>query len=223
MPHLYLDRQREHALFGSLDHNAWQRLNADLYLAGGVLFVAGSVLFFPAFDAWADWGVACFLAGSLLYLVVTGHDLAEVVNSRSGTRTEFLEALAYLAGTVLFTIGSVLFFSAVDAIVAGAVLWLVGSALFVGAACGNILQIVQARTQRALLLMNLTAVSFVVGGILFAVGAIPYFWLADEPGHAMFHGYLAGEFVLGSLLFLAGGVFIRARAVGPRAAPPIEV
>jgi len=102
------------------------------------------------------------------------------------------------------------------------VLWLVGSVLFVAAAGVNVLQIAQARSKRALLLMNLTAISFIVGGVLFAVGAIPYFWLAGENGHQMFHGYLAGEFVLGSMLFLAGGGFIRARAVGPRRSPPHE-
>ena len=41
--------------------------------------VIGSILFFPALSAYADLGAWVFLGGSLLYLLVTVHDLAEVI------------------------------------------------------------------------------------------------------------------------------------------------
>jgi hypothetical protein len=50
----------------------WETINAILYKVGGVLFIVGSILFFPRFEAYADMGVWTFFFGSLLYLVVTG-------------------------------------------------------------------------------------------------------------------------------------------------------
>jgi len=55
MPHLFANRPRQYALTGLPGDRAneflWESLNAFLYKLGGGVFVAGSLLFFPAFAA----------------------------------------------------------------------------------------------------------------------------------------------------------------------------
>lgn len=219
MPHMFTNRPRLHNLTKCRadlrDQFFWETINAVLYKAGGLVFVIGSILFFPAFEKYADIGAWTFLFGSLLYLVVTGHDLAEV---RHYWRTsqwhgrqktlEYVAAASYFWGTILFTAGSVFFLSAVGWHIAGAWCFIVGSLLFVLGACVNVLQIVRARTMILLQLMNLTAVSFVVGSVLFTVASIPYLWhVHTASDRTVLHAFLAWQYVVGSLLFLMGGVF----------------
>jgi hypothetical protein len=55
MPHLFTHRPRLHDLTASsADARAqfrWETINAVAYKLGGLVFVIGSILFFPAFDA----------------------------------------------------------------------------------------------------------------------------------------------------------------------------
>ena len=89
MPHLFLNRQRQHDLSVRPGQRGrqfvWETVNAVLYKLGGVVFIIGSILFFPRFEAYADLGAWTFFFGSLLYLVVTGHDAIEVWRSRQLT------------------------------------------------------------------------------------------------------------------------------------------
>ena len=192
----------------------WETINAILYKIGGFVFITGSVLFFPRFEAYADLGAWTFFFGSLLYLVVTGHDMAEAIRYRMtlarpslASELELVAAAAYLIGTILFTLGSILFLSQVGLMTAGAWCFVVGSLLFVLGACINVLQIVQARAMDTLQLMNLTAVSFVVGSVLFTVASVPYLWSVAPEDREVLYGFLAWQYLIGSCLFLLGGVF----------------
>ena len=82
MPHLFVNRYWLHDLTSDHPevghHFRWETINAVLYKIGGLTFVTGSLLFFPRYEAYADLGVWMFFFGSLLYLVVTGHDMCEV-------------------------------------------------------------------------------------------------------------------------------------------------
>jgi hypothetical protein len=79
-------------------------------------------------------------------------------------------------------VGSVFFLSAVGWVTAGAWTFVIGSLLFVLGACVNVRQIVRADSKLTLQLMNLTALTFVVGSVLFAVASISYLWpAAPEP------------------------------------------
>jgi hypothetical protein len=221
MPHLFTNRPRLHNLTkDSHELRAqfrWETINAVLYKVGGLVFIAGSVLFFPKFEAYVDLGAWIFFFGSLLYLVVTGHDMAEVLryhrtnDARSRGVWRELEAMAatsYLVGTVLFTVGSIFFLSYVGLFIAGAWCFVIGSLLFVLGACINVLQIVQARSLITLQLMNLTAVSFVAGSILFTVASMPYLWHVDTTSdRETLYGFLASQYLVGSVLFFLGGVF----------------
>ena len=217
IPHLFTNRQR---LLGLLNeegdlhgHFAWETVNAILYKVGGVSFIVGSIFFFPSFGAYEDVGAWIFFAGSLLYLIVTGHDMVEVVrhrktHPRGSEDLEVVAATAYFLGTVLFAIGSIFFLSEVSLFVAGAWLFVLGSALFTLGACVNVLQIVEAHSMLILQLMNLTAITFIVGSVLFLVASVPYLWRVENAAdRTTLYAYLAWQYLTGSVLFLLGGVF----------------
>jgi len=219
MPHLFTNRHRLHDL--TRDHRdlktqfRWETINAVVYKIGGLVFIAGSVLFFPRFEAYADIGAWIFFAGSLLYLLVTVHDLSEVRHYWKTSRThgrdtilEYISATSYVWGTILFTAGSIFFLSRVGWFHTGAWCFVIGSLLFVLGAVINVLQIVQSRSMITLQLMNLTAVSFVVGSVLFTAASIPYLWrMADLSDRTTLYAFLAWQYLVGSILFFAGGVF----------------
>jgi predicted membrane channel-forming protein YqfA (hemolysin III family) len=219
MPHLFTNRQRRHDLSAARGQAGrqfvWETVNAVLYKIGGVVFIIGSILFFPRFEAYADAGAWTFFFGSLLYLVVTGHDAIEVWRNRPGAtghdirrQLEVIAAGGYLVGTLLFTVGSILFLSSVGLTTAGAWCFVLGSLLFLIAASVNVLQIVEASSLLTLQLMNLTAVSFVAGSVLFTVASIPYLWSIDNAADQReIDTFLAWQYLFGSALFLLGGVF----------------
>ncbi len=220
MPHLFTNRPRCHDLFnknaGLRDQFRWETINTAAYLLGGFVFAIGSVLFFPALSAYLDVGAGLFIVGSLLYLLVTGHDLAEVVHflmTRKVAETiwdklEFWAALTYVVGTVLFIVGSIFFLSMVGLAKAGSWCFIIGSFLFIIAATINVLQIVQAEDLVTLQLMNLTAITFVTGSLLFVVASVPYLWvLTDSSDRVEVDTFLAAQYLAGSVLFLLGGVF----------------
>lgn len=176
----------------------------------------GSVLFFPSMRAYADLGAWTFIFGSLLYLVVTGHDMMEAVlyaRRNRGRRTiwdrlEFWAAASYVAGTILFTVGSIFCLSEIGLFAAGAWCFVVGSLYFILGAMVNVLQIVQADDMLTLQLMNLTALTFVVGSVLFVVASIPYLWhLRSAVDTRTLDTFLASQYLAGSTLFLLGGIF----------------
>lgn len=218
MPHMFTNRHRIHDLTKDrTDLHAqfrWETINAVIYKIGGVVFIIGSILFFPRFEAYEDLGALTFFAGSLLYLVVTVHDLLEVHqhwrNSVSHDRLmvmEYIAASSYVWGTILFTGGSIFFLSAVGWFAAGAWSFIAGSLLFLLGACINVLQIIQAENLVAMQLMNLTAVTFVVGSVLFTVASVPYLWEVKNPStQTTLYTYLAWQYLIGSTLFFAGGV-----------------
>jgi predicted membrane channel-forming protein YqfA (hemolysin III family) len=220
MPHQFVNRPRLHALVGKepslRSQFRWETANAIIYVLGGILFIWGSFLFFPALEQRADRGAWIFFVGSMLYLVVTAHDMLEVTKFRRQLdheptiwdRVEVWSAASYLAGTLLFAGGSIFFLSSVGRYDLGALCFVIGSLLFVIGATINVLQIVQASDIHILQLMNLTALTFVTGSVLFTVASVPYlFNFDDTQDERIVDGFLAAQFVIGSVLFLAGGIF----------------
>lgn len=109
MPRMFINRRRTHHLTrGRSDMQVqfrWETINSVIYKVGGLVFIIGSILFFPRFEAYADIGAWTFFVGSLLYLLPTVHDLAEVrrhwrdktVHDRS-TIMECTAAASYVRG-----------------------------------------------------------------------------------------------------------------------------
>ena len=98
--------------------------------------------------------------------------------------------------------GSIFFLSTVGWFQAAAWTFMGGSLLFVVGVCINVLQIVQSKSLITLQLMNLTAISFVVGSVLFTVASIPYLWAVKAPAdRTTLYIFLAWQYLTGSLLF----------------------
>jgi hypothetical protein len=206
---------------GGRQNLTWETVNTTVYLVGGVMFIWGSVLFFPQPESVSDRGAWVFFFASLMYMAVTGHDLLEVVRHRATLqreptiwdRYEAWAALSYLVGSVLFAAGSVFFLDAVGWYTAGSWTFIIGSLLFVFGAVINVLEVMEAPDRRILQLMNLTAITFVTGSILFVVASIPYlFALQSATDQRTVDAFLAAQYVIGSALFLLGGVFNYRRA-----------
>ena len=225
MPHHFVNRPRFQAIdrtTSSLRHQfTWESVNALIYVIGGGMFIWGSVLFFPLFEERADRGVWIFFFASLLYLVVTGHDAYEVAQYRrrsdngssTSKRSEVVAATSYLFGTLLFAVGSLFFLSSIGRYEGGAWCFVLGSLLFVLGATMDVLQIVQASDLQTLQLMNLTALAFVTGSLLFGVASVPYlFSFDDTDDERTIDAFLAAQFVIGSVLFVVGGLFNYRRA-----------
>lgn len=120
---------------------------------------------------------------------------------------EFLAANVYVIGTILFIIGSLFFLSHIDMIVAGSWCFIIGSFLFLIGACINIVEITKANSLVKLQLLNITAIMFALGSTLFLVASIPYLWqplnFEEQP---LLFTYVGWEYIVGSLLFLIGGI-----------------
>ncbi len=222
---MFVNRPRELALVtrhpSARDNFRWETVNTGVYLIGGVMFIWGSVLFFPALEGRSDRGAWVFFVASLMYVAVTGHDSLEVIRHRATLRRQLViwdrfeawAALSYLLGSVLFAVGSIFFLSAVGWFAAGSWCFVIGSLLFVGGAVVNVLQIVRAPDRHTLQFMNLTAITFVTGSMLFMVASIPYlFNLQSASDQRTVDAFLASQYVVGSVLFLLGGWFNYRRA-----------
>ena len=184
MPHLFTNRIRQYRLDKSFAeaHKGfkWESINAIVYCLGGFIFIVGSVLFLPRYEKFADWGAWAFIVGSVFYLLVTFHDLLESIQYfRSHQREdlyhifEFLAATAYVTGTILFILGSVLFLPSLNKVNPAGWCFIIGSLLFVAGACINVLQIIQAGSLLTLQLLNATAICFIVGSVLFLASSVP--------------------------------------------------
>ncbi|MEO1019569.1 MAG: YrhK family protein [Pseudomonadota bacterium] len=218
MAHLFLSRPRlfhiKKAPHESDEHHRWEIIKTSIYMLGGLVYLIGSVFYFPVFTQYAQMGAWIFVCGSFLYFVAAAHDMLEVMHhhgTQNGwsleTVLERAAAAVYLAGALLFISSRILFlfgdvFSAPAhySVIAGSVLFVIG-------ACVNIMQIVQSPSMLTLQLMNFTAVSFVAGSLLFTVASVPYIWHIERGmDQRILYIYLAWQYLIGSALFLIGGV-----------------
>ncbi|WP_111748036.1 YrhK family protein [Salinisphaera orenii] len=200
-------------------HDWWELVSLVVYELGAALFIGGSIFFLPALASSQFVGAWLFLIGSILYLVVTGHDLLEVVRfwrlffTRTlGQTLELLASLNYVTGSLLFAVGSVFFLPSWDWPVAGAWLFVLGSVAFVVGASVNLLQVFESPTLAYLELFNLTVAWFAVGSVLFLVASVPYLWdLHSNRDATLVMTYAGFEYMAGSILFLSGGLMIHLR------------
>ncbi len=219
MPRLFTQRDRYLHLFSNkptvYSRFSWELINAILYIVGGFTFIMGSIFFLPKYDSLSDIGAWIFFWGSLVYLIVTGSDLWEAATylRYRKMRTiwnwlEFVIANIYVGGTILFTIGSLLFLSKIDKIVAGGWCFTIGSLLFLLGACLNVRQIVHESSLIKLQLLNATAITFALGSMLFLIASLPYLsdTLTIQKNGILFR-YVGWEYIVGSILFLSGGIF----------------
>ncbi|GEM78536.1 YrhK family protein [Vibrio superstes] len=219
MPHVFSNRRRFLNLTSNRKDLAaqfrWETINALAYKLGGVLFVIGSYFFFPSQAEYAFIGGWLFLCASLVYLVVNAHDMMEIrrywkshsVHSLD-EMMEYFAGACYLLGTLCFVIGRITGFPILDLAMTSTWLFIIGSLLFIVGAATNVLLIIKAESVQLLQLMNLTSITFIVGSVLYGTASVPYLWAFESPNdHRLILNFLAWQYMIGSLLFLLGGVF----------------
>ena len=212
MAHYITNRKRRYK--SSSKSFFWEGVNASTYIIGALCFLIGSVLFLPIFHEYSTVAAWMFIIGSLIYLGVTLDDFAESLvyyrhhRQRSlKTTLEFLTLTGYVIASVLFLIGSVCFLPSLFKEAWGAWGFIIGSLLFAGGATISVTQITEAGTLMGLELLNVVAICFVIGSLLFLVPSIPYLWSVDQSGlKQKLFTYLACQFIFASLLFLVGGM-----------------
>lgn len=220
MPHQITNRKRNYDRAASIGRSFLSEgLNALAYVAGGLIFLIGSIFFLPAFEQYAAAGAWMFIVGSVLYLAVTCSDFVENIlhfrHHPPRSRKAFFEfgsSALYLIGSLIFVIGSVLFLPALELKSWGGGCFLVGSTIFVIAACINVTQITQAGSLATLQMLNITAICFVVGSVLFLVASVPYLWGGSGSIKTILLSYMGAQFVVGSFLFFTGGIVNAYRA-----------
>lgn len=225
MPRLVINRKRHFCLKLKnpkfLTNTFWEKTNIYVYTVGALLFIIGSVLYFPALQKWQFIGDWLFAVGSVLYLLVTGHDLLETLIYRhrhhSGNSVnimiEIIASLNYVFGSLLFTIGSIFFlFPGEVWTSAGAWCFIIGSLGFVIGCSANLWQIVTAPSLLYLQLSNFSLVTFIIGAILFIFATIPFLQEYNSTvGQYNVNNLSAGTFVFASFLFLFGGIMMYLR------------
>lgn len=219
MPHLITHRPRvANVMSGdeqAKSHKRWETTNAIFYAIGGLTFIGGSICFFPALEKYLALGSWLYFAGSVLYLLVTGHDLIEVFKywrthntDTFADRIEQITAIAYVTGSLLFTVGSLCFLPAIDATLIGCWCFIIGSALFMLGGFINMLQVVEAPSLIYMQLFNLTVAQFIAGSALFLVATVPYFWHLAHPAQYQIDTLSAAQFLFASILFFTGAIAI---------------
>lgn len=219
MPHLFTNRQRQHNIFKKLPAGSanlsWEQANAWLYIFGGLGFTLGSLCFLPVLEPqYGDTGAWLFFASSLIYLIVVVHDLIETtqyyLNRKNPDPYKKLEGFSvwiYTLGSLLFSVGSLMFYSEIDRISMGSWCFITGSLLFVIGACFNVMQISYTKSRKAMQLLNAVAITFIVGSIGFTMASIPYLWKVSATDQELIYRFTASVFTMSSLCFVAGGIF----------------
>lgn len=202
-------------------------------ILGGVLFVLGSACFFPT---WAEdirvlkIGCELFIAGSVIYALVSLYALLEAAQVSGFCGLESFENLLYVFGSTAFLAGTVLFWpgglEAPDATAnlleqppaawqvivllntsspefEGSVLCIVGCLFFALAAFVNGLNIRHFNDFSSQLLSAVTSI-YMCGSLLFVMGSVaflPGFGCSSEM--VAFGAWL---YVIGSMLYLGGSI-----------------
>ena len=151
----------------------------------------------------------------------SGHNDGKHFSRRTRYRLDLAAALIYVAGSVLFILGSLVFLPSIEQAKLGAVLFIVGSLLFAVGALINMVQIFESHDRAAAslltaLLANLTAAFYLIGSTMFGVASVPYLFDFEATADAnLIFTFLGWNYIVGSIAFTVGGTmnYMRARIV----------
>mmetsp|Transcript_14916 Transcript_14916/g.41915 ORF Transcript_14916/g.41915 Transcript_14916/m.41915 type:complete len:314 (-) Transcript_14916:260-1201(-) len=234
MPHLMTNRPRfYHAKGKKFD---WELPNILGYLVGGFLFIPGSVFFLPQYEDHVAIGAWLYTIGSLMYLMVSLHDLVEMTShlkmalhdtsdhhlltlkeireqhwlrQRGWKLLEWYVAGLYTSGSAIFVVGSICFLPNLPypANTVGTWLFLFGSLIFISGAICNMLQLYTVTSPLTVQLLNCIASDFLVGSLFFLVGSIVYLMpWGSDQAWYVADTLAGGLFTAGSCLFFGGGI-----------------
>lgn len=241
MPFLLLDRLRDlpewvrHSFDATLgneaDKSGCRRRAAFAYclalsgLFADIVFVVGSICFLPQFSRDLDvflMGCMLFVVGCGIYVVLTSITFLECLNQKGFYCFEAFEHLLYWIGSLLFLVGSVLYwpaeaehehiewmkgmapgvyFNLMSPEFEGSVLFIIGSMVFVMAAFVNGLSIRGFDTYQQHLVTAITSM-YMLGSLLFVMGSVAF--LPELGCNEKMLTYGCWAFIIGSLLFVIG-------------------
>jgi len=196
-----------------------EQIKALTYILGSVTYVIGSVFYLPILEEKVNVGAILFIIGSMMFSIVSCHDLLECtatynVDDTSSSechkdRSKHIHAIVVticnLCGSLLYTVGSILFLPSIYLATAGAWNFIIGSSLFLVGAFINPQQ--NAPSMVVAIYSNISSISFIIGSLLFLVASVPYLWDLDYTDDTRtLYTFVANEFIIGSGFFLVGGV-----------------
>mmetsp|Transcript_31604 Transcript_31604/g.71860 ORF Transcript_31604/g.71860 Transcript_31604/m.71860 type:complete len:265 (+) Transcript_31604:99-893(+) len=235
MPHLVIQRLRSGVSLCPFQWSQPKRRGAtcalvveSLDLLGGLVFVAGSICFLPAFSHDLKVflaGCALFVLGGLIYVGVCTFTLVEAVRERGCNTFEAWENILYLVGSLIFVAGTVLYwppeahhegmewlinnmslgayFNLFTPEFEGTLMFIIGSLLFVFAAFVNGLDQRNFGSAEGKMLSGTTSL-YMGGSLLFVMGSVAF--LPDLGCSQQMLTVGAWCFVVGSVLYVLGSV-----------------
>lgn len=262
MPHLIVERLRSFDFFGSppqqgigsfalptIPSGGFKKHRFSAYaieildVVAALMFVPGSVCFLPRFSRQEGYlllGCRIFVVASIIYCVISLLALGEAISLKGHTSFEVWENTLYLAGSLAYLVGSLLYIpvapntSMLEALanlgrampkmslaelcdsldgghqMAGTILFIIGSVLFALAAFTNALNLRKFDDLSSKLLTATTS-SYLVGSLLFAMGSISFIPHLGCGESMVALG--ASNFIVGSIFFLIGSVVSLLRTV----------
>jgi len=215
-------------------------LAETLEIIGGLIFVVGSILFLPSYSRNLHAFLAScvlFIVGSVVYVVLSTFTLVEAILEKGFQSLEACEASLFMAGSIVFLVGTILYFpeeahyahiewmktlsfgtyfNLFEAEYEGTLLFIAGSVMLAMAAFANALnrRVLDASASRMLVVSALCNVS---GSLLFVLGSVAF--LPEVASSSAMILYPIEEigawcFVVGSALYVAGGVICLLRTIG---------
>lgn len=262
MPHLIVERSRSFGSFfsapqlgtgtfalptfasGSFKKHRFSAYVVEvLDVIAALLFVPGSVCFLPRFSRQEGYlllGCRIFVVASIIYCAISVLALGEAMSIKGHTSFEVWENTLYLAGSLAYLVGSVLYIpeasntSMLEAIanlgrampkmsladlcdsldgdhqLAGTILFIIGSIMFALGAFTNALNL-RKFDDLSSRLFTATTTSYLVGSLLFAMGSISFIPHLGCGESMVALG--AWNFIVGSIFFLTGSVVSLLRTV----------
>mmetsp|Transcript_775 Transcript_775/g.1476 ORF Transcript_775/g.1476 Transcript_775/m.1476 type:complete len:276 (+) Transcript_775:99-926(+) len=238
MPHVVLERIRNVAFVRDVKdaHGRDTRLNARaayaiefLELAANFTFVVGSFCFLPAFSHDLEvfkLGCGLFIFGSFFYCCITLYTLCEAVHFHDDLLSfESLEHVLYMLGSLLYLIGTVMYwppaveedrlawlahrlslgvyFNLFSVQFEGTMMFMVGSAFYAFAAFVNGLNQRSFDTLTNQLLTTVTSL-YLGGALMYVMGSVAF--LPDLGCNETMVHIGACLFILGSVIFCMASV-----------------
>ena len=169
------------------------RASVRLYFASNLLFVTGSVLFFPAFSSLADVSLLCFMLGLLTY-IYTG--LIPLQTAAAEHHHASVPEIFAAFGPILFFLGCVLCLSVIGLYIAGGVCYSLGCGTWALSSWSGYLR--ERKNGSAVIELISTA-----GCLFFTILSVYFVWYLAAGRNVTLDGILvAGGYLTGSCLFV---------------------
>jgi hypothetical protein len=249
MPHLLIERLRSFPALYTCTCNRKEYPSGAyaievLDILAGIIFIVGSACFLPQYSHSLNVflaGCILFVVGSVIYVVICVCTFIEALCEKGLVTLEAAENGLYLLGSWLFLFGTFLYwpseshyagvkyiqnlslaqyFNLFEPELEGTLLFIAGSVLFAFAAFFNALNQREFDEWASRLLPVITSL-YLGGSLLFAMGSVAFLPHLGCSEQMVEIG--AWQFIIGSILFLIGGCLSFWRTVWISQHPPDEL